>query len=646
MPRLPVKYVSCAAKNDYLLVLFAACALSVPFFGMPPHVDAGYYGYLARAAAEGFRLHADMPAAQNSLGFYAHALAFKIFGPSLVVLRGVCLLFLLGFAASFLTLARRVLPRKAALFATLVSLVYVCQPQIQRGFGRNHLLAVLFFITAGAYCALTAETKKRLALAGFLTGLAACFNESFVFVCAAPVLYAALYFPAERARAVWSALGGVAAAVAVPAVMLTAWGQWPGYMADMTHMGAGARLHGAYSSRVANLLFVSWDFVTVYLAALALYRPWTLRTDRSALENRLAGVFVPFLAVTVLLVNTVREYHLQALMPFVTLGAVSTACIYMSKLRGENTALSVAAAVKSGFASSDKTLKNYARALALCAGFAAINAAALVYDYAAALRQSVQCANRYLFARAGCAGEAIARLTDMAAALPHENMATMSQYQLLYLDPVLSVTRPPVEDLNISGNSGGYIPLCELTNALRKNPADLYAGYRFADGPSYEIDFLAAFLRGRYIQLADWRRPAVSYVPLRWRLNDPDGVPNAGFDDVYYSTAAFARNFEPVKTVALAVSSMTVAGTRAYTLDLRPLMPAGVRFLIAEASFPRGGAYSAVMTSGYNSVALGRNPLADNRFYCAMRPENGGSLSLFSARTDTPVMLTFHVPRR
>lgn len=645
MAQSPVKSAGCAARNDYLLVLLAACALSVPFFGMPPHVDAGYYGYLARAVAAGFRLHADMPAAQNSLGFYAHALAFKIFGSGLVVLRGVCLLFLLGFAASFLALARRALSRGAALVATLLSLVYVCQPQIQRGFGRNHLLAVLFFITAGVYCALTAETKKRLALAGFLTGLAVCFNESFLFCCAAPVLYAALYYPAQRVRAVWSAVSGTLAAFAVPAILLTVWGQWPGYIADMAHMGAGARLSGAYSSRVANLFFVSWDFVVVYLAALALYRPW-VRQDRSALENRLAGVFMPFLAVTVLFVNTVREYHLQVLLPFVTLGAVSTFCLYLRKLRGENSAMSAVAVVKAGFALPDKTLKNYSRALVLCAGFAVVNAAALTYDYASALRQSLACAPRYLLgAKDGC-GDPVARLTDIAAALPHENMATMSQYQLLYLDPVLSVTRPPVEDLTLSGNSGGYIPLSELTGALRQNPSDLYIGYRFADGPSYEIDFLESFLRGRYIQLADWRRPAASYVPLRWRLTDPDGVPNAGFDDIYYSTAAFARNFEPVETVALAVSSMTVAGTRAYTLDLRPFMPAGARFLIAEVFFPRGGAYSASMVSGYNSVSMGNKPLVEGRFYCAMRAETGGTLSLFSARTDTPVLLTFHVPRR
>ncbi|MDD4005536.1 MAG: hypothetical protein PHW69_10105 [Elusimicrobiaceae bacterium] len=354
---------------------------------------------------------------------------------------------------------------------------------------------------------------------------------------------------------------------------------------------------------------------------------------------------MPPLALTVLFVNTAREYHLQTLVPFLALTAVVTGRIYFEKLKARFPELTWRSRFEEGLKSSDPAVNKYTRALALCAFCAAINAAALVYDYGCALRVSLGYAPRYLFGRSARIDERAARLVDLLAELPHKKLSTMAQYQALFLDPVLSVSNPLVEDLSISGNSGGYAGMHLLTASLLASPPDIYIGKRFSDGASYELGFLGRFLRGRYIQLADFTGADSNYVPLRWRFAGADGVKNREFDDLYYSSAAFARNFTPVKAINPGMATLTACGAREYRLDLAPLLPENSGFLIAEVRFPAGGVRSASLSSGRNSVRLGRRPLSPDRIYCAFRAEDGAVLKLFSSSPATPLAITFFARR-
>lgn len=630
-------------KTDYIIVLAAALLLSVPFFGLAPQVDAGYYGYISKALAGGFWPHRDIPVAQNSLGFYFSAAVFRIFGDGLLTLRIISLAFLLGFAGIFLKLAGGFLPRKAALAATIIALVFVCQPQIQRGLGRNYLLAVLFFLTCGMYFTLNAKRRTELFFAGLFTGLAVCFNESFLLCCAAPLVYAAVNFKKERVRAMLLTFAGMLAAFIVPVMLLVAGHSWREYISDMFFMGAGARVYGAYASRIGNLLFISWDIILVYSAALVLYRPWDGFADRTEQEKRLLVYFMPPLAVTVLVINTVREYHLQALAPFVVLTAVSTALAYFEKLRGEFPALSPLKTIAAGIKAGAARTKKYARVLAVCGGLAAVNTVIVGYDYLSAFSASLEYVPRYMFGRTAPIDDRTAHVLDLLVGLPHKRISTMSQFPVLFMDPVLSVTNPLVEDLSISGNSGGYVGLHTLTASLLKAPPDIYIGRRFADSVSYEVGFLGRFLRGNYIQLADFSFGDENYTPLRFKIGDSSGVKKQDFTDIYYSTAAFARSFQPVKTVRLTPADMRETGLRGYSADLGALMPPGIDFVIIEVRFDPKDIKTAELTSGRSTVRLGRRPLVPGRLYCAVFPRDGARLSVFTSNPAAPVEVVFFI---
>jgi len=187
------------------------------------------------------------------------------------------------------------------------------------------------------------------------------------------------------------------------------------------------------------------------------------------------------------------------------------------------------------------------------------------------------------------------------------------------------------------------VGLHTLTASLLEAPPDIYVGRRFADSVSYEVGFLGRFLRGNYIQLADFSFGDENYTPLRFKLGDSSRVKKQDFTDIYYSTAAFARNFRPVKSVRLTAAAMRETGLRGYSADLGALMPQDTDFVIIEVRFDPNHIKTAELASGRNTVRLGRRPLAPGRLYCAVFPRYGAKLSVFTSNPAAPVEVVFFI---
>ncbi|MFA6584272.1 MAG: glycosyltransferase family 39 protein [Elusimicrobiaceae bacterium] len=602
---------------DYSLAVFAAALLSIPFFGTAPHEDLGYYAYVSKAVAAGFMPHRDIPLAQNTLGFYLNGAVFRLFGESVFVFRFIYFLFLAGFAVAFLKLAKRILKtRAAALSAVLIALVFVCQPQIQRGFGRNNFLPVLFFVTLGVYCSLFAEKRRTFFLSGLFAGFAAAYNESFLIYSFAPVAFALFYAGWRNAL---FALGGLVAAFAVPAGLLTYGQCWDQYFTNFYHLGIGARMFGAYSGRFDNLLFISWDLFFIYSGALILWRPWKFTALRQPAENRMNALYMPFLLFTVLFVNTVREYHLQAVTPFIVLTALSSAGIYYP----------------------DRRLKTARPLLWAASFFVFLNVPCLMYDYYAGLKSSAAYGSRYLFGWQVRVGERSARIADIINRLPHEKTCALAQFPSLFLDNTLSLSNPFIEDLTIAYNSGGYYGFHKLTPYLLAKPADIYIGKRNSDISSSGLGFLRRFLNGRYIMVADFCENSGDNFP---RLRSKSFfAPKLVFfsrryrDDIYYTRVAFEKYFRPMKTTVLKVGDFRQTAPHNYAVVLS--VPA--EFAVCEVRFSEG-IKKAALTSGENTVRLTPQSLFKDRIYSALFAEDETVLSLTSGDPAFSAIVTYY----
>jgi len=378
----------------------------------------------------------------------------------------------------------------------------------------------------------------------------------------------------------------------------------------MFYLGVGFRVSGPYSSRVGNLISISWDLFFIYGALILLCL--------AGIWRRRWFVFFSGLCFTVLVVNATRNYHLLLLAPFAALAAAETVARY--------------------YEAGQPRGKWPVRAAA--ALFIFINLPALGKDYMLAFRESAHGWAYHVLGRRADAPDAPTALAGALDSIPYKTISTSSEYPALFMAKRLSVSKPCVEDLSLARNSAGMITLRDMVGSLRASPADVFVGKRSSDNPSHLEGFIRLFLKNRYIRIADLGGQG-SYSGVRlfakktaWRHYR---------HDIYYSLAAFGENFGKTRTLNPAAMDFTAETRAVNTLELDPRTQTAV---IIEVIFPDANrAPRAWLECGLNKTAFDRNRFQPDRFHLLAPPGREAKLSVWS-KPPAGIKINFYAAKR
>jgi len=596
----------------YAAAVCIGLVFTLPFLGLPMSEDMGYYGWLSRLVNAGYVPHNDWPVGQNSLSIYLNAAVMRLFGETPLVFRLIYVFFTAVFCSVFYALCRAALAsRGKALLAVAAACLFVYQPQLQAGLGRNHLIPVMALFCGGILCALSAEGKRGMFFAGLLCGLGFSFNESVVPFCLVPPLIY-LFNRGTRgfAGALLSSALGSLLSLAVPLWLFWHYGNFQAYLNDFFYLGVGFRVSGAYSNRIGNYIFISWDLWRIYAALLAAWLPSFLTAERPSGEKLIARIVVPVTAVVVLLVNATREYHLMMLTPFLCISAVESLSLAWGKLRDAAPLLSggwkdrikqmAASEVEIG---GGRTLKHAFYAVAVPAVlFAVVNLYALAYDYSSALRGSMLYWDYFVAGHRLPHDQNEIRSAEVLNLLPHDRVAAFSQYPTLFLLDRVSVGRPMVEDFTVAFNSMGYYTMTDIVSGMKEKPPSIYVGKRLNDAESWRTGYMKLFLKDRYIMLADFKNPARGYSKLRYVSGNTWNQRHYR-SDIYYLKKEFETAFAPVGKLRILADRDFAEPTPNTFLYSIPTPPGAGRACAVRVSFPENsGVKRALIEWRYSSI--------------------------------------------
>lgn len=585
---------------------------TVPFLGLPLSEDMGYYGWLSRLVNAGFVPHNDWPVGQNSLSIYLNAVVMRLFGETPLVFRLIYVFFTAVFCAVFYALCRAALSaRGKALLAVAAACLFIYQPQLQAGLGRNHLIPVMTLFCGGILCALSAQGRRGMFFAGLLCGLGFAFNESVVPFCIVPPL---IYLFNRGTRgfigaAAFSALGSLLSLL-VPAWLFWHYGNFTAYLNDFFYLGVGFRVSGAYSSRLGNYIFISWDLWHVYAALLAAWLPSFLTAERPSGEKLIARIVVPVAALVALLVNATREYHLMLLTPFLCISAVESLSLAWGKLRQAAPLLSGGflvrlkqLAVSEMEIGGGRTLKHAFYAVAVpFALFACVNFYALAYDYSSAFRGSLLYWDYYVSGHKTPHDQNEIRSAEVLNLLPHGRVASFSQYPTLFLLDKVSVGMPMFEDFTVAFNSMGFYTMGDIVAAMKKMRPAVYVGKRINDAESYRTGYMRFFLKDRYLLLADFKNPSRGYAKLRY-VSGHTWNQRHYRSDIYYLQSEFASRFSPVTApVLLHGGDFAEPSPNTFTYEIKTPSGAGQACAVRVRFPEHNGVKRALLEWRYSSV--------------------------------------------
>ena len=452
----------CLAILVGLLILYC-----VAFWRLPLSEDAGLYGYLSRAIANGMVLHRDIFFSSNSIAIYATAFVFRIVGASLDSFRLVHAVGLaaLGLAV-FFTVSRGKHYGRGLLAASIAGIFSVL-PHIILDLGRNYIVWATVFVVLG-FSIQSSNAKHKEAYSGILLGTAALIRETFVVAGIGLLAYEIgrlVLHRLQKRRDTYRPVLVLGAAflltLSVNAAILTCYGTWGGYLRDMLQSGTSFRYESGLldSSRLAdNLSYLKHGFKSFYFPLLLAAFSSYFVAIRDSFVSYVKFLLVPVFLVEAIVINRTSAY---SIIPILVFASILTA--YLVFELGDllnRPAASRAATLR--VAASVLVLAGVAAGMVNCS----TNAAREFRDY---YRLSAEMSRTSLSEST----EHTSRLLYIVDLLPHDTVSTYSEYPFLFLTEEFYCTDPFVEDLSASNNMNRPEIWQAQMDYLKTTPTDL-----------------------------------------------------------------------------------------------------------------------------------------------------------------------------
>ena len=452
----------CLAVLVGLLVFYC-----VAFWRLPLSEDAGFYGYLSRAVANGMVLHHDIFFSSNSIAIYATAVVFKIVGASLDSFR---LVHAVGLAALVLAVFFTVSRGKhygRGLLAASIAGIFSVLPHIILDLGRNYIVWATVFVVLG-FSIQSSNAKHKEAYSGILLGTAALIRETFVVAGIGLLAYEIgrlVLHRLQKRRDTYTPVLVLGAAflltLSLNAAILTCYGTWGGYLRDMLQSGTSFRYESGLldPSRLAdNLSYLKHGFKSFYFPLLLAAFFSYFVAIRDSFVSYVKFLLVPVFLVEAIVINRTSSY---SIIPILVFASILTS--YLVFELGDllnRPAASRAATLR--VAASVLVLAGVAAGMVNCS----TNAAREFRDYyrlaaemsRTALSESTEHTSRLLY------------IVDL---LPHDTVSAYSEYPLLFLAEEFYGTDPFVEDLSASNNMNRPDIWQAQLDYLRTTPTDL-----------------------------------------------------------------------------------------------------------------------------------------------------------------------------
>lgn len=439
----------------------------VTFWRLPLSEDAGLYGYLSRAIANGTVLHRDIFFSSNSIAIYATAFVFKIVGASLDSFRLVHAVGLAALVLAVFFIAARGRHYGRGLLAASLAGVFSVLPHIILDLGRNYIVWATFFVLAGLYIQ-SGNVKHKEVYSGILLGIAALIRETFVVAGICLLLWEIGKWVFRRGpersetyKPVILLAAAFLATLSLNAVILTACGTWDGYLKDMFQSGASFRYESGIldPDRLAdNLSYLKHGFYNFYFPLLALALLSYLVATRDAFVSYVKFLLVPVFLVEVTVINRTSSYSIIPILVFASI--LASYSLFSLRDIFSRPAPSMAATFR--LAAVVVILTGATAGMFTCP----LNAAREFWNYSRVAREMAD-------TPLSESTEHTSRLLYVVALLPHDTVSAYSEYPFLFLTEEFYRTDPFVEDLSTSNNMNRPDIWQAQLDYLRTTPTDL-----------------------------------------------------------------------------------------------------------------------------------------------------------------------------
>jgi hypothetical protein len=453
----------------YLAILVGMVILyCVLFWHLPLSEDAGFYGYLSRAVANGMTLHRDIClSSTNSMGIYVTALVFKIAGASFDLYRLAHAMGLFFLVLTVYFVASKDARYGRGLLAASLAGVFCVLPHTVLDLGRNYIVWATGFVLAGV-AVQSSDIKRKEIFSGVLLGMAALIRETFVlagiglFVCEIGRL---LFHKGERREASSAALLVFGAAfvltLSLNAVILTYYGTWDGYFRDMLQSGTAFRYESGLldPDRIAdNLSQLRYGFNHYYYPVLLLAGFSYFFAAKDRFVSYLQYLLIPVFIVEAVVVNRTSEY---SIIPIMVFASILTG-YFLFELKDRLT--------RSGRL---RVLTLKVATLTLAVLFLAVGIVDCGVSTLVQFRDYYHVAREMHNTKLADSSEHTSRILYAASLLPNDTVSTVSEYPFLFLADKFYGTNPFVEDLTASANLNRPDLWEAQLDYLKRTPTDL-----------------------------------------------------------------------------------------------------------------------------------------------------------------------------
>jgi hypothetical protein len=287
------------------------------FIYLPLSEDAGFYAYMAKAVANGAVLHRDITVSTHSSYIYLNALFFKFFESSVFLYRVLAIIPEIILASTLSVW----LQKRYGLFLTTICIttfvVILNNPHVTLDVGRNNHLLAIALLWGAIYFLLIKRVPSAL-IAGVLLGLAVTVREPYVLY-GLPLLWIAF----ERKVARNYFLGGVLVAI-IWSIFLLIEGQLSQYLKDILFSGSKFRYGvdgiGFFDPRriISNVKALEHGAKNFYGVFLFLAFLIYVFKSKDYVINAFKFLLLPMSLFIEICVNKSTEYSIQPIMFFIT----------------------------------------------------------------------------------------------------------------------------------------------------------------------------------------------------------------------------------------------------------------------------------------------------------------------------------------
>jgi hypothetical protein len=563
----------------------------VSFWHLPLSEDAGFYGYLSRAVANGMILHQDVWFSSNSIGIYVTALVFKIGGASFDLYRLVHAIGLFFLVLTVYCIASRDKRYARGFLAAVLAGVFCVLPHIILDLGRNYIVWATGFVLAG-FAMQSGNIKNKEIYSGVILGTAALIRETFVLAGIGLLVseigrlaFRKWHKEAVSYRAIFAFCAAFLLTLSLSALILTFYGTWGGYFRDMLQSGASFRYESGIldPDRIAdNLSQLRHGFSNYYYPILVLAMLSYFIRNKDSFVSYVKYLIVPVFLVEAVVVNRTTEYSIVPTLVFASI--LSSYFVFEFK--------DILARCLSLRVLTFKAILLASAMLFLAVGI--VNCAVRTsrefrayYDYAqdmsnTKLSDSAEHTNRILY---------------VASLLPNDTVAAHSEYPFLFLSKKFYGTDPFVQDLSASANLNRPDIWEAQLDYLERTPTDLLVSKTTGSYLSRWTD-LGQIIDKNYVAVCDFpfaggstayknriflSRRAFTASYTLWKEETAE-TPSKGFNDrndaiiISLSTPIA----EDIKSCSIAAELSLIQYAEEYTshLELFSLVPPGSEFQI------------------------------------------------------------------